>query len=103
MNCTATLHPALVRRLVEMFHDPKRNSNGAQLIFSTHESSILSQEIFRRDQIWFCERNRELATTLFPLTDFRPRKGAENLERSYLAGRYGGIPYLQPAQAAHLG
>ena len=95
------LHPALVRFLIDLFHDPKRNSKGAQLIFSTHETSILSQEVFRRDQVWFCERQRELATTLFPLTDFRPRKGVENLERSYLAGRYGGVPYLQPTQAAH--
>ena len=93
------LHPALVRFLINLFHDPNRNRKGAQLIFSTHETSILNQEVFRRDQIWFCERNRELATALFPLTDFQPRKGVENLERSYLAGRYGGVPYLQPAQA----
>ncbi len=95
------LHPALVRFLINLFHDPNRNRNGAQLIFSTHETSILNQEVFRRDQIWFCERDRELATTLFPLTDFRPRKGVENLERAYLAGRYGGVPYFQPAQAVH--
>lgn len=93
------LHPALVRFLINLFHDPSRNRNGAQLIFSTHETSILNQEVFRRDQIWFCERNRELATTLFPLTDFRPRKGVENLERAYLAGRYGGVPCFHPAQA----
>ena len=95
------LHPALVRFLINLFHDPNRNRNGAQLIFSTHETSILNQEVFRRDQIWFCERDRERTTTLFPLTDFRPRKGVENLERAYLAGRYGGVPYFQPAQAAH--
>ncbi|MCY4344018.1 MAG: ATP-binding protein [Gammaproteobacteria bacterium] len=97
------LHPALVRFLIELFHDPKRNSQGAQLIFSTHETSILNQEVFRRDQIWFCERGRELATTLFPLTDFRPRKGVENLERSYLAGRYGAVPHLRSAQAVNFG
>ena len=94
------LHPALVRFLIELFHDPRRNDKGAQLIFSTHETSILNQEVFRRDQIWFCERNAEQATTLFPLSDFRPRKGVENLERSYLVGRYGAVPYLEPAQAA---
>ena len=94
------LHPALVRFLIGWFHDQRLNGKGAQLIFSTHETSILNQEVFRRDQIWFCERNAEQATTLFPLTDFRPRKGVENLERSYLAGRYGAVPYLQPAQAA---
>ena len=97
------LHPTLVRFLIELFHDPSRNGKGAQLIFSTHETSILNQEVFRRDQIWFCERNAEQATTLYPLTDFRPRKGVENLERSYLAGRYGGLPYLQPTQPALYG
>ena len=94
------LHPALVRFLIELFHDPRRNDKGAQLIFSTHETSILNQDVFWRDQIWFCERNAEQATTLFPLTDFRPRKGVENLERSYLAGRYDAVPYLEPALAA---
>ena len=94
------LHPALVRFLVELFHDPKANANGAQLIFSTHDTSILSQSVFRRDQIWFCQRNERQETELFPLTDFRPRKGIENLERSYLAGRYGALPYVRATQVA---
>ena len=88
------LHPALVRFLVEQFHDPKLNTKGAQLIFSTHDTSVLNQEVFRRDQVWFCERDRNLATSLFPLTDFRPRKGRENLELAYLEGRYGAVPYI---------
>lgn len=88
------LHPSLVRFLVERFHDPGVNAKGAQLVFSTHDTSILSQDVFRRDQIWFCERNARQETGLFPLTDFRPRKGIENLERSYLAGRYGAVPYF---------
>ena len=89
------LHPTLVRFLVERFHNISTNVNGAQLIFSTHDTSILDQTVFRRDQVWFCERNVRQETTLFPLTDFRPRKGLENLERSYLAGRYGALPYVQ--------
>ena len=92
------LHPALVRFLVEQFHDPELNAKGAQLIFTTHETSILSQDILRRDQVWFCERNSRQETNLFPLTDFRPRQGAENLERSYLGGRYGALPYVRPAR-----
>ncbi len=88
------LHPNLVRFLVKQFHDPKVNTNGAQLIFSTYDTSILSQEVFRRDQIWFCERNRGQETRLFPLTDFHARKGIDNLERGYLSGRYGAVPYI---------
>ena len=88
------LHPTLVRFLVERFHDPNVNSKGAQLIFSTHDTSILSHDVFRRDQIWFCERNRRQETELFSLVEFRPRKGSNNLERAYLSGRYGAIPFV---------
>ena len=90
------LHPMLVRYLVERFHDSALDSD-AQLVFSTHDTSILSQDVFRRDQIWFCERNVRNETEIVPLSDFRPRKGIENLERSYLAGRYGAVPYIRSA------
>ena len=90
----SNFHPKMVRFLVDLFHDEKTNPNNAQLIFTSHETSILSQELFRRDQIWFCEKNKEQATILYPLTDFSPRKGRENLEAGYLSGRYGALPYL---------
>lgn len=90
------LHPKLVRFLVDLFHDPRTNAHGAQLVFSTHDTSILDQDILRRDQIWLCECNRRQETRLFPLTDFRPRKGVDNLERAYLTGRYGALPHVRP-------
>ena len=89
------LHPALVRFLINRFHDPESNPHGAQLVFSTHDTSILDQDMFRPDQIWFCERDEHLETSLFPLSDFRPRRGVENLEKAYLAGRFGALPYIQ--------
>ena len=89
------LHPSLVEHLVNMFHDPELNQNGAQLLFTTHETAILSQNLFRRDQIWFCERDKAQATTLFPLSDFSVRKGSENVEKGYLSGRYGALPFLR--------
>ena len=89
------LHPSLVKFLVERFHDPGVNAKGAQLVFSTHDTSILNRDVFRRDQVWFCERNARQETALSPLTDFRPRKGIENLERSYLSGRYGAVPHFR--------
>lgn len=94
------LHPHMVRFLVGLFHDPHTNPKNAQLIFSTHETSILSQDLFRRDQIWFCEKDQQQASRLFPLSDFSPRKGLENLERSYLSGRYGALPYFRQIDAA---
>ena len=89
------LHPKLVKYLVELFHNKKTNPKNAQLIFTTHETAILNQKIFRRDQVWFCEKNEHQATELIPLTDFKPRKGREDLEDSYLSGRYGAVPYIK--------
>lgn len=94
------LHPLMVKFLVSLFHNPETNPKNAQLIFTTHDTSILNQEVFRRDQIWFCEKNSHKATTVYPLTDFSPRKGVENLERGYLSGRYGALPYLTTIKAA---
>lgn len=90
------LHPRLVQFLVQLFHNDKTNPKNAQLVFTTHETSILNQDIFRRDQIWFCEKDAEQASTLYPLTDFSPRKGRENLELAYFSGRYGALPYIRP-------
>ena len=89
------LHPALVRFLVSRFHDPTTNPHGAQLVFTTHDTSILDRDLFRSDQIWLCERNERLETSLFPLSDFRLRRSIENLERAYLAGRFGALPYIR--------
>lgn len=88
-----SLHPALMRHLLEMFHDPRINTKGAQLVFSTHDATALDFELLRRDQIWFVEKDRKLRSHLYPLSDFSPRKG-ENLERGYLQGRYGALPFL---------
>nr|WP_063572085.1 ATP-binding protein [Luteibacter rhizovicinus] len=90
----ASLHPTLVKFLVSVFHNPFYNKSNAQLIFTTHETSILSQDVFRRDQVWFFDKKVGIGTELFPLTDFRPRKGREDLEASYLSGRYGALPFI---------
>lgn len=89
----SSLHTLLVRRLVTMFQTPELNPNGAQLIFSTHDTSLLDHTLFRRDQVWFTEKDADQATRLYPLTDFSPRK-QEAWERGYLAGRYGAVPFF---------
>jgi AAA15 family ATPase/GTPase len=89
----SSLHPLLVRRLVELFQNPVVNQKGAQLIFTTHDTSLLDPDLFRRDQIWFVEKDRDQTSKLYPLSDFSPRKN-EALERGYLMGRYGALPFL---------
>lgn len=89
------LHPKMVKYLVNLFHSTKTNPKNAQLIFTTHETSILNQEVFRRDQVWFCEKNKYQETSVYPLTDFSPRKERENIEVSYLSGRYGALPFIK--------
>jgi AAA15 family ATPase/GTPase len=89
----SSLHPLLVRYLVELFHSQKYNPRGAQLIFNTHDTTLMDCCIFRRDQIWFMEKDRQSCSHLYPLLDFSPRKD-EALAKGYLMGRYGAIPFL---------
>lgn len=94
-----SLHTLLVRELVRLFHRPEVNTGGAQLIFTTHDTSLLDAlDLFRRDQVWLVEKGRDQASTLVSLSEFSPRKN-EALERGYLMGRYGGIPFLSNTMA----
>ena len=96
----SSLHPLLVRRIIEMFHNPDLNTQGAQLLFTTHDTSLLDASgLLRRDQVWFTEKAADHATTLTSLTEFSPRKG-EALERGYLMGRYGAVPMLDSFSSA---
>ncbi len=92
-----SLHPLLVRFLVQKFHSAKTNPKNAQLIFNTHDLSFLDQELFRRDQIWFVEKDSDGSSKLYPLTDFTPRND-ELLDRWYIRGRYGALPIVSESQ-----
>jgi len=70
----SSLHPLLVRYLIELFHNPQFSPKGAQLIFNTHDTTLMDCCLFRRDQIWFVERDRQSCSHLYPLLDFSPRK-----------------------------
>ena len=93
----SSLHPLLGSAIVKMFNCPRANQRNAQVVFTTHDTNLLGTTLgeptLRRDQIWFTEKDSEGASKLYPLTDYRPRK-SENLERGYLQGRYGAIPFL---------
>ena len=89
-----SLHPSLVEMIIKFFHNPEINKGNAQLIFNTHDTNLLSLDLFRRDQIWFAEKDpKKGATELYPLDDFSVRK-TENIQKGYLNGRYGAIPFV---------
>ncbi len=95
----AKMHPLISQYIIELFNNPETNPKNAQLIFTTHDTHLLSQKILRRDQIWFTEKDSQEQTDLYSLMDIvlpdgtKPRNDA-NYERNYIAGRYGAIPYI---------
>lgn len=89
-----SLHPYLVRELIKFIQNPKFTREGAQLVFATHDTTLLDPELFRRDQIWFTEKDEHSSTRLYSMLDYKPRKG-EAMQRGYLAGRYGAIPIIE--------
>ena len=91
----ASLHPLLAIQLLRLFNTPASNPKGAQLIFNTHDTNLLSSGVLRRDQIWFTEKGNDATSHLYPLSDFKPRR-QENLQNGYLQGRYGAIPFINP-------
>jgi len=90
-----SLHPELVQHLIDLFNDETINKRNAQLIISTHTTSLLSQEHLRRDQFYFVEKNQVTGESeLYSLDEFSPRK-SEDIRKAYLLGRYGAIPNIK--------
>ncbi len=90
-----SLHPFIVKYIINMFRDKEVNNAGAQLIFTTHDTSLLSLSPFRRDQVYFTEKNNKTGVSdLYSLDEFSVRK-TDNIEKGYLLGRYGAIPYIR--------
>lgn len=94
-----SLHPLLTRELVKFFHAGviKERNFQAQLVFSTHDTTLLDPELLRRDQVWFTEKDEAGATRLYSLYDYKEHKArkGEAMQKGYLAGRYGAIPILE--------
>ena len=90
-----SLHPALVEFIVKLFNNNEINKANSQLIFTTHAINLLNLELLRRDQIWFTEKNPENGISdLYPLDSFSVRKD-ENIQKGYVNGRYGAIPFIK--------
>lgn len=93
-----SIHPIMIKDIVRKLSES--TTAKGQLIFTTHESGLLDQNIFRPDEIWFAQKDAEQATQLYPLSDFNIHKTA-NIENGYLNGRYGGIPFLSNLKDLH--
>ncbi|MDJ0549962.1 MAG: ATP-binding protein [Microcystis sp. M49637_WE12] len=90
----ARLHPLMTRNIIELFNSQKTNPKNAQLIFTTHDINLLSHKFLRRDQIWFTEKNHQGATDLYSLVEFADINNNNTLEKDYIQGRYGAIPFI---------
>ncbi len=88
-----SLHPKLTYKFLELFFEHLKENN-TQLIFTTHESTIMDQELLRRDEIWFVERNKDNVSHLYSLDRFKERYD-KKLSKAYLEGRYGAVPVLK--------
>lgn len=95
----AKMHPLISQEIIRLFNSPEKNPKNAQLIFTTHDTHLLSTKMLRRDQVWFTEKNDAEQTDLYCLIDIvlpdgtKPRNDA-CYEKNYIAGRYGAIPYI---------
>jgi AAA15 family ATPase/GTPase len=95
---TAKLHPLLTRAVIEIFHQCNSGKDGkststAQLIFASHDTNILTNQFFRRDQIWFTQKDEYGVTDLYSLEEYRVRKDA-SFNKDYIMGKYGAIPFI---------
>ncbi len=96
----ARLHPLLVRNFLLTFLNPEINTNHAQIVFTTHDTWLLSNQLLRRDEIWFVEKDKRGVSNLYSLADFVDESGSrirkdESYEKNYLIGKYGAIPNLK--------
>lgn len=89
----ARLHPLITRELICLFNSNETNPHNAQLIFTTHDTNLLSSKTFRKDQIWFTEKDNKGATDLYSLVEYKVGKNA-SFERDYMIGKYGAIPFI---------
>jgi len=97
----ARLHPLITQKLIQLFNSKKTNSKHAQLIFTTHDTNLLSNKFFRRDQIWFIEKDSKGCSYLYSLAELKVRND-RSFNDDYISGRYGAIPFISGVQTIEL-
>lgn len=89
------LHPFITRFIIQLFHSKQTNPKNAQLIFATHDTNLLTNKLFRRDQIWFTEKDQYGATDLYSLVEYKNVRKDASYEKDYIAGKYGAVPFIR--------
>ncbi|XVJ66874.1 MAG: ATP-binding protein [Lacibacter sp.] len=90
-----SLHPNLCKLLIDIFQSPSLNTNGSQLIFTTHDVTLLDKSLFRKDQIWICQKDKFGSTDVYSIQDFKEVREETPFARWYLAGKFGGLPKIK--------
>ena len=90
----SSLHVRLIHQIIGLFHNPKTNPHNAQLIVATHDTHLLYQRLFRRDQIAFVEKSPSGESVLTDLVEFKGVRNDASLESDYLMGKYGAVPLV---------
>ncbi len=91
----ARFHRDITEFIVQIFHSRQTNPNNAQLIFATHNTNLLDRDLFRRDQIWFTEKDQYGATDLYSLVEYKNVRKDATYEKDYIAGKYGAVPFIK--------
>jgi len=90
------LHPLIIENIIKLFNSPMTNPKNAQLVISCHSVNIMTNKLLRRDQIWFCEKDKYGATDLYSLVEYKePVRKDSSYNKNYLQGKYGAIPYIE--------
>ena len=106
----AKLHPLLTRYIINLFHNSQTNIGNGQLIYSTHDTVNLNKETFRRDEIWFAEKDKDGISEIYALSDYileddknagKKVRNDATYNKDYLTGRYGAIPVLEEFDIIH--
>lgn len=90
----SSLHPILTKHLIKLFNDEKINKNNAQLIFTTHDTNLLKPTIFKREQIWFTQKDKYGSTNLYSMLEIKGVRASDDFEKHYIQGKYGAVPYI---------
>jgi len=88
------LHTLLSSFIVSIFNSINQNPKNSQLIINTHDTNLLSRKLFRRDQIWFTQKDRYGASELYSLVEYNKVRNDASFEKDYLLGKYGAIPFI---------